>query len=105
MHTRLTTMKMQPDRIDDVISQLESEDVPRWKELDGFRGFLFLTDRDSGKVIGASFWDSEEQMLAAEDEVSPSRKRAAETGGATEPAAVERFEVAFDVFVRPGARG
>ena len=99
MHARVTTLNMDPGRIDDAIRQLESEDIPRWKELDGFKGFTLLVDRDSGKVTGTSFWESESQMQASEEAVSASRDRAAETGGASQPPTVERFEVAVDTMV------
>ena len=98
MHARVTTLNMDPGRIDDAIRQLES-DIPRWKELDGFKGFTLLVDRDSGKVTGTSFWESESQMQASEEAVSQSRERAAETGGASQPPTVERFEVAVDTMV------
>jgi len=39
-------------------------------------------------------------MDAAEEAVQDSRRRAAETGGATGDPQVERFEVALDTFVR-----
>jgi heme-degrading monooxygenase HmoA len=96
MHARVTTIQMDAGRIDDAVSQLEAEDIPRWKEIDGFKGFTLLVDRQSGKVIGTSFWESKETMDASEEAISPSRERAAETGGASAPPAVERYEVAVD---------
>ena len=96
MHARCTTVQMDPGRIDDAIRQLESDDLPRWKEIDGFKGFTLLVDRASGKVVGTSFWDSKEAMDASEDAVAPSRQRAAEAGGASGPPTVERYEVALD---------
>jgi heme-degrading monooxygenase HmoA len=100
MHARVTTLQLQPDRLDQAVSQLEEEDLPRWREIDGFRGFTLLADRSSGKVIGTSYWDSEEQMRASEEAIRPSRARAAETGGASAEPQVEPFEVALDTFVR-----
>jgi heme-degrading monooxygenase HmoA len=40
-----------------------------FKGLDGFNGFTLIADRSSGKVIGVSFWESEEAMQASEDAV------------------------------------
>ena len=96
MHARVTTMQMDASRLDDAIRQLETEELPRWKEMDGFKGFTLLVDRQSGKVAGTTYWESEQAMNASEDAVSPSRERAAETGGASGPPAVERYEVAVD---------
>lgn len=96
MHARLTKLQMDAARIDDAVRQLEEEDLPRWKEIDGFKGFTVLADRQSGKVVGTSYWESEHAMNASEEAVRPSRERAAQTGGATGAPVVERFEVVLD---------
>lgn len=96
MHARVTTLDVDPGRIDDVVRQVEEQNVPGWKELDGFKGFTLLVDRSSGKVIGTSYWESREAMDASEDAVAGDRRQAAETGGASSEPDVERFEVALD---------
>ena len=100
MNARMTTLEIEADRIDQVVSQLESDDLPRWQELDGFKGFTLVADRSSGKVVGTSYWESEEQMDAAEEAVREGRRRAAETGGASAEPQVERFEVVLDTWER-----
>ena len=99
MHARMTTIEMDPGRIDAVASELEERDLPEWEELPGFRGFILAVNRTSGKVVGTSYWDSEEEMNGAEAVVKDARRRAADTGGATAEPSVERFEIALDVFV------
>ena len=99
MHARVTILQMDPSRIDVAVSQLEEEDLPSWKEIDGFKGFTLLVDRASGKVIGTSYWSTPEQMRASEEAVAPSRRRAADTGGATFAPQVEPYEVAIDTEV------
>ncbi len=96
MHARVTTLQMDPARIDDAVRQLESEDIPGWKGIDGFKGFTLFVDRQSGKVVGTSYWESDQAMDASEDAVRPSRERAAKTGGASAAPSVERYEVAVD---------
>ena len=96
MHARVTTMQIDASRLDDTIRQLETEELPRWKEMDGFKGFTLLVDRQSGKLAGTTYWETEDAMRATEEAVSESRGRAAETGGASAPPAVERYEVAVD---------
>jgi heme-degrading monooxygenase HmoA len=91
---------MDPQRIDDALRQLEEQDIPGFREIDGFRGFTVLSDRSSGKVVATSYWDSEEQMRASEDAVKEARQRAADTGGASSEAQVERYEVSLDTFER-----
>jgi heme-degrading monooxygenase HmoA len=96
MHARVTTLELDASRIDDAVGRLEQDEIPRWKELDGFKGFTLLADRESGKVIGVSFWESQSAMDTSEDAVAPSRERAAEAGGASGAPSVERYEVAID---------
>jgi len=95
MHARVTHLQMEPASIDGVVSNLEESDMPRFKELDGFKGMTILADRETGKTIAVTFWESEGALRASEDAVKDARRRAAETGGAPEPQ-VERYEVVLD---------
>ena len=96
MHVRITTLQMQPEKLDDAIAGLEKNDVPMFKELDGFKGFTLAVDRSSGKAVANSYWESEEAMKASEEAVKDARSRAAETGGASAEPQVERYEVVLD---------
>jgi heme-degrading monooxygenase HmoA len=100
MHARVTTIQVDPERLDEMVARLEEEDLPTFRQIRGFRGFTLLVHRASGKVIGTSYWNSEEDMANSEEAVRPSRDRAVERGGADSPPDVERFEVALDSFVR-----
>jgi hypothetical protein len=71
----VTTLHMDPARIDDAVRGLQDEDIPRWKEIDGFKGFTLLADRQSGKVAGTSHRESEQAIDASEEAVTPSRER------------------------------
>jgi heme-degrading monooxygenase HmoA len=99
MHARLSTIQMDPARIDEAVSEFEEQDLPTFRQIDGFRGFTLLLDRTSGKVVGTSYWDSREQMEASEGKGDRARQRVADRGGSQSPPAVERFEVALDTFV------
>ena len=86
---------MDPSALDQVTAQLESEDIPGFKQLDGFKGMTVVADRQSGKTLALTFWESEDAMRGSEEAVKGARQRAADTGGAGEPQ-VERFEVLLD---------
>jgi heme-degrading monooxygenase HmoA len=100
MHARVSTNEIDPGRIDEAVSGLVERDLPALKEREGFRGLTLLADRSSGKVIGTTYWDSEEQMSAAEEAGEEARRHASETAGATEEWEVSRLEVVHDTFVR-----
>jgi heme-degrading monooxygenase HmoA len=99
VHARVSYIQAESgDRIDEVVSQVESDVVPTLKGQDGFKGFTVLADRSSGQLVGISFWESEEAMKASEEVGDQTRRQAAETAGGPEPR-VHRFEVALDVMV------
>ena len=92
MHARVTTIQGSPDKMDDATSHLQEQTLPQLRQMDGFEGFVSLGDRNSGKVIGVAFWESEEALRATEQAVSSVRSGAAEaTGGIV--ASVEEYEV------------
>ena len=92
MHARLTTIEGLPDRMDDASSHIREQTLPQLQQMDGFKGFLALADRQSGKVLGVAFWESEEVLRATEEAVSSVRSGAAEAAGGT-VAGVEQYEV------------
>ena len=100
MHARVTTLNAEPDRLDGMVQQLEQRDIPTFHEMDGFRGMTVFGDRSSGKTFAITYWDSEDQMKASEEQVLDARRRAAEASGHSGEPPVERFEVLLDTFVR-----
>ena len=97
VYARMTVLDGQPDQIDATAAGIESDILPILREQAGFRGFTFMADRSSGRLIGTSYWDSEEDMKASEESVRPSRERAAAASGASGEPVVERYEVLVDV--------
>jgi len=86
---------MDPSTIDEVTARLESEEVPSFEQLDGYKGMTVVADRQSGKTIALTFWESEEAMRDSEEAVKGARQRAVQTGRAPEPQ-VDRYEVVLD---------
>ena len=92
MHARVSTLEGSPDKMDDATSHIREQTLPELQKMEGFKGFVALGDRQSGKVLGVAFWESEEALRATEVEVSGVRSGAAEALGGT-VAGVERYEV------------
>src|SRR5215213_4094808 len=92
MHARLSTIEGTPDRMDDATRHVQEQTLPQLRQMDGFKGFVALGDRQSGKVLGVAFWESEEVLRATEVEVSGVRSGVAEAAGGT-VAGVEQYEV------------
>ena len=100
MYARITTLEGSPDKVDDATRHVREQTLPQLRQMDGFEGFVALTDRQSGKVLGVAFWESEEALRATEEAVASVRSGAAEAVGGT-VAGVESYEVA--VFEVPSA--
>jgi hypothetical protein len=92
MYARVTTLEGAPDKMDDATSHLREQTLPQLRQMDGYKGFVALGDRRSGKVLGVAFWESEEALRATEVEVAGVRSGAAEALGGT-VAGVEQYEV------------
>jgi heme-degrading monooxygenase HmoA len=96
MHARTGTLQVSADQIDAMVEQLKSNQLPQYRDTEGYKGFTVLADRGSGKVIGISFWESQEALQASEALGSAARAEAAETGQAGAEPVAERWEVVLD---------
>ena len=92
MYARVTTLEGPPEKIDDATRHVRENLLPQLQQQDGFKGFIALGDRQSGKVLGLVLWESEEALRASEEAASRMRGGAAEATGAT-VADVDRYEV------------
>jgi hypothetical protein len=92
VHARSTTIRAQTSNIDAGIAHIRDEVMPALMGIDGFVGMSLLVDRESGRCIATSSWQSEAAMRASSTQVGPIRDRAtAVFGGTTE---VAEWEIA-----------
>ena len=92
MYARVTTIQGAPAKMDDAKGHIQEQTLPQLQKMDGFKGFVALGDRQSGKVLGVAFWESEEALQATEEAVSSVRSGAAEAADGI-VAGVEQYEV------------
>ena len=76
MYARTTTVHADPQRVDEGIRYIRDEVMPAVQSMPGCMGLSMLCDRDSGRCIVTTSWDSEESMSASRDAVMPMRERA-----------------------------
>ncbi len=103
MFANVSTYQGPPDKIDEGLRYAQENIVPSLQEVEGFEGVYLLVDRQSGKVLTITLWESEEALRASEEETTQLRSEhrgqwdqvpTAEAGG-QEVAGVERYEVAI----------
>jgi heme-degrading monooxygenase HmoA len=66
MHARMTTIQLQPGMADRMSAIFEDSVLPVAKEQRGFKGGLLLTDRNTGKAVAISLWETEADVAASE---------------------------------------
>ena len=57
---------MKPGKTDEVISLWRDAVLPEAKQLQGFKGVLLLTNRETGKGMSLTLWETEADMKAVE---------------------------------------
>lgn len=91
MYARSTSIQAQPSNIDAGVAYVRDEVMPALAALDGFVGLSLLVDRESGRCIAASAWETEEAERSSAERVGPLRERAADVFGGT--ATAETWEI------------
>ena len=95
MYARQTRITADPDKVDAGIENVNEAVLPALKEAEGFKGFTLLADRESGEMIGTSYFESREALDASESAIRGAREEAATLTGAGAPE-VRVYEVAID---------
>jgi len=98
MLARVTTLEAPPERMDDAARYVREQVIPQLQQMDGFKGFIALGYRQSGKLEGVALWESEDALRATlratEEAAAGIRGGVAEaTGGTATVTSVEVCEV------------
>ena len=96
MHARTGTLQVSPDKIDAASQAIQQQVESEYRKQDGYKGFTILADRGSGKLLGISFWESEDALKASEELGARARAVAQESGEGSQEPVREQFEVLFD---------
>jgi len=93
MYARAVNIQFQPGKIDEANRIVKESIVPVLREQKGFRGQLFLIQRDTSKAISINLWETEADLTAFE--TSPLyRELMGKIGGILAgPPVGERYEV------------
>jgi heme-degrading monooxygenase HmoA len=92
VYARVSTLEGSPQQIDEGLRYLREEILPTGSDDPGFKGLIALADRNSGKTLSITLWESEEEMRATEQDANQLRSAWSETSG-QQIASVESYEV------------
>jgi heme-degrading monooxygenase HmoA len=83
MYARSTTVHGNSQSLDDAIAYLRDEVMPAVQQMDGCIGMSMMCDRDTGRCIATTAWESEEAMHNSEGGLHDMRQRYAQMLGGT----------------------
>jgi heme-degrading monooxygenase HmoA len=84
MIARVVTTDVSPNRMESVI-RVAREQLPDPRQQPGFKGFYLLADREAGKLMTISLWDSRENLLAVEARAAELNSQTVRSSGVTVP--------------------
>ncbi|HEX6249593.1 MAG TPA: antibiotic biosynthesis monooxygenase [Nocardioidaceae bacterium] len=92
MYARSTTIFGDPSAAEEGIAFVRDHVWPTVRDMDGCLGLSLLVDRESGRSITTTSWQSEAAMHASGDNVGSLREQGATLVGANQPL-VEEWEI------------
>jgi quinol monooxygenase YgiN len=92
MYARTTTMRISPEAVDELVSVVREEILPMVTQQEGCVGLSLLIDRDGGRCITTSAWETADAMQNSAERVRESRERTAMRFGTS--ADVQQWEIA-----------
>lgn len=95
MFARVQTVHERAAKLD-ALATLAREQLAAGPEPAGFSGFYYLIDRDNGKALVISFWETEEDVRQLEASNASMRQHVKAEARVESPVA-EIFEVALQV--------
>ena len=95
MHAGVQSATIQPGKVDEVIKFMRDAGLPKMKKQKGFKGLFVLTNRETGKYLHISLWNTEADATAAV--TSGDRQEAVAKAAAlfVGPGTVEGYEVSI----------
>src|SRR6202012_3574259 len=89
-----TTTQAQPACVDAGVAHIRDDVRPRLQEVDGCVGLSLLADKQTGRCIVTTSWETEEAMNASAEQIRPIRDRAPDEFGGIGSPVVEEWEIA-----------
>jgi heme-degrading monooxygenase HmoA len=96
MFARVSRIQASPDAVELAIRSVEQA-TPALKQLKGFKRGYALADRDTGRILTLTLWDTLEDLRASEEKAAQLRAQVAQAGGVGGEPLVDRYEVILEI--------
>ena len=97
VYARVTVVQGSPEKIDQGIDSFNTQVLPAAKAVAGYKAAFLLADRQTGKGIGITIWESEDARRRGGEAVDTARAATIEAMGGTVPPVDEYEVVASDL--------
>ena len=96
-HLRLSRVAdLAPAALEAMVEEFEGSDyVEQLASLAGFSGYLLAADRENGKVLAMSLWESQDALRASDHAAEEAREGRLAVAGAHDPI-VDRYEIMLE---------
>ena len=84
------------DKGDDALVDGFNSVTDQLREVDGFKGAYFLIDREGGKAMSVTLWESNDALEASVDRANQMRDEATSQAD-TSTVSVDHYEVAIEL--------
>ena len=95
MNARVTLVQILPGKMDDAIGVYRDSVAPAAKQQQGCHGAFLLTDRETGKGISITLWETEADMTMGENSGYYQQQLAKFKGIFSAPPVREAYEVSI----------
>jgi heme-degrading monooxygenase HmoA len=92
MHARMLEFEGSVEEIDAAVALGHEQILPLERQMPGFRGLILLADKDAGRLVSLSLWESEELMQQSEASARIITRLGAQSIGGKR-VAIEPFDV------------
>lgn len=93
MYARATTMSVPREQQDAAVEQYRAG-ISRFREMPGNKGAFLLVDRNTGRGIAVTVWESEEAIAESRERANELRQQAAQESGG-DVLEVQEYEIAI----------
>jgi heme-degrading monooxygenase HmoA len=84
MYARVITAEVDPNGMEGVI-RVAHQQLPDAGQQPGFSGFYLLADREAGRLMTISLWETRDNAVAAEERATRLRSQTAQSVGVAVP--------------------
>ncbi|HET7465372.1 MAG TPA: antibiotic biosynthesis monooxygenase [Candidatus Dormibacteraeota bacterium] len=92
--SRVNGINADPDKVDALTVFIRNQALPVIKAQKGYRACIMAVDRQTGRCVVSTGWDTLADLQASEPKVTALRQEAGKTAGASGAVEVEIFEAA-----------